>query len=109
MRHCLAAGRTGTECGMKLSAPTPAQPFPAQQPTTLAARVNQAPYLVDAGAARARVADWIASLPPQEGKALGTRLAEHPLVSKLLQSLSESSPFLWELVGREPGRLLALL
>ena len=36
-------------------------------------------------------------------------LAAHPTVKTLLESVSESSPYLWELASREPDRLLGLL
>ena len=75
---------------------------------TLGARIVAAPHLSDADSARARVADWLAGLPPEEGKPLNAVLAAHPLIVTLLEALGESSPFLWELASREPTRLLRL-
>jgi glutamate-ammonia-ligase adenylyltransferase len=76
---------------------------------TLASRIAAAPYLTDADSARQRVVEWLAGLPPGEGKPVNALLAAHPLLVTLLEGLSESSPFLWELASREPVRLLRIL
>ena len=76
---------------------------------TLAERIVAAPFVNDAKAARARVADWLDDLPAAQAKPLKARLAAHPNLNTLLESLSESSPFLWELSSHEPKRLLRLL
>ena len=76
---------------------------------TLAERIVAAPFVNDAKAARARVADWLDELPAAEAKPLKARLAAHPNLNTLLESLSESSPFLWELSSHEPKRLLRLI
>jgi glutamate-ammonia-ligase adenylyltransferase len=76
---------------------------------TLADRIVVAPHLNDAKAARARVAEWRGELPVDAVKALNGLLAVHPLLETLLESLTESSPFLWDLITREPARLLRLL
>ena len=81
----------------------------AASPTSLAARISAVPQLSDAQAARERVAEWLAGLPPEEGRRLNALLADHPRVVTLLEALSESSPFLWELASREPARLMRLL
>ena len=76
---------------------------------TLAERIVAAPFVNDAKAARARVADWLDDLPAAEAKPLKARLAAHPNLNALLESLSESSPFLWELSSHDPKRLLRLI
>ena len=76
---------------------------------TLAERIVAAPFVNDAKAARARVADWLDDLPAAQANPLKARLAAHPNLNTLLESLSESSPFLWELSSHEPKRLLRLL
>ena len=76
---------------------------------TLAERIVAAPFVNDAKAARARVADWLDDLPAAQAKPLKARLAAHPNLNTLLESLSESSPFLWELSSHEPKRLLRLM
>jgi glutamate-ammonia-ligase adenylyltransferase len=75
----------------------------------LAERIVAAPYLVEPEAARARLSEWLAGLPGQQAKSLKALLTAHPTVNTLLESLAESSPFLWELVSRDPDRLLRLL
>src|SRR5512146_3111045 len=81
----------------------------ADSATTLAASIVTAPYLVEAKAAQARMAGWLAGLPAKVGKLLKTLLAAHPIVEALLQSLAESSPYLWDLASSDPVRLLRLL
>lgn len=75
----------------------------------LAERVATAPQLVDAGAARARVADWLSGIGDAEAAPLRELFAAHPTVNTLVESLAESSPYLWDLASREPGRLNRLL
>ncbi len=82
---------------------------PASGAATLAARIQTAPYLVDAPAARARMADWLEEVPANAAKSLRGLLSAYPTVKTLLESLSESAPFLWDLVARDPNRLLRLL
>jgi [glutamine synthetase] adenylyltransferase / [glutamine synthetase]-adenylyl-L-tyrosine phosphorylase len=77
--------------------------------TTLAERIVTAPHLVEPRLARARMAEWLAGLRMVEAKALKSLLAAHGTVGTLLQSLAESSPYLWELASRDPQRLLRLL
>ena len=88
--------------------PARAKPVP-QGGATLAERIVSAPFLVEAKAARARVAKWLAGLPGTPAKALKALLSAHPTVATLLQSLAESSPYLWELASGNPRRLLLLL
>jgi glutamate-ammonia-ligase adenylyltransferase len=82
---------------------------PPRSGATLADRIATAPQLVDAKAARARVADWLADLPSDAAKPVASLLAQYPTVNTLIESLSESSPYLWELAIREPERLLRLM
>ena len=75
----------------------------------LAGRIVTAPKLIEPKVARVRVSEWLAGLPAAEAKPLKARLAAHPTVNTLLESMAESSPYLWELASREPERLLRLL
>jgi glutamate-ammonia-ligase adenylyltransferase len=75
----------------------------------LAERIVTAPYLIDPVAAQARVAEWMAALPPAEAAPIRTLLSTYPTVNLLLESLSESSPFLWELASRDAARLIAMM
>jgi len=91
---------------------------PARQPagakrapesvTTLAARIVTAPFLVEAKAAQARLGEWLESLPAAQAKSLKALFAGHPTVRTLVQSLAESSPYLWEMASCDPERLLRL-
>jgi glutamate-ammonia-ligase adenylyltransferase len=76
---------------------------------TLAGRIVSAPHLFEPTLARARVAEWLAGLAPAEGKSLKALFSAHPIVNTLLESLAESSPYLWELTRRDPQHLLRLL
>ncbi len=76
---------------------------------TLAERIVTAPILIEPKAARARLSEWLAGLPATQVKPLKALFDAHPTVSTLLQSLAENSPYLWELVASDPGRLLRLL
>jgi [glutamine synthetase] adenylyltransferase / [glutamine synthetase]-adenylyl-L-tyrosine phosphorylase len=76
---------------------------------TLVQRIVTAPHLVEAKAARARVSDWLARLPGTEAKPLKALFAAHKIVNTLIESVAESSPYLWELASSDPQRLLGLL
>ncbi len=75
----------------------------------LAERIVTAPYAIEPDIAQARLSDWVAGLPPAEGNSIQALLDAHPTVKSLLESLSESSPFLWELVTADAARILALM
>jgi [glutamine synthetase] adenylyltransferase / [glutamine synthetase]-adenylyl-L-tyrosine phosphorylase len=89
--------------------PEVAQPTTMQDGATLARRIVSAPLPIDAEAARRRLAEWIAGLAAREAHALEPLLAAQPILRRLLESLAESSPYLWDLASREPDRLLRLL
>jgi [glutamine synthetase] adenylyltransferase / [glutamine synthetase]-adenylyl-L-tyrosine phosphorylase len=75
---------------------------------TLAERIKTSPILTDAKAAHARLDDWLSSLTSVQ-RPLRALLAKYPKVGILLESLIESSPFLLDLITRDPKRLLRLL
>jgi glutamate-ammonia-ligase adenylyltransferase len=77
--------------------------------TSLAERLVTAPRLIAPERAEATLAAWLAELAADDRASIEAQLAAAPLLATLLQSLSESSPFLWELVSRQPDRLLRLL
>jgi glutamate-ammonia-ligase adenylyltransferase len=65
---------------------------------------------VSSAASTARVSEWLASLKSTAaGKALKTLTAAHPALARLLAGIAEASPYLWDLVGADPARLLRLL
>src|SRR5262249_47923876 len=76
--------------------------------TTLSERIAIAPRLLDPKMARNRVTQWLSELGAVEAKQIKALLASRPTVNTLLESLAESSPYLWELASREPERLLRL-
>ena len=92
----------------KRAVKTRARPAAQTRGTTLAERIVTAPQLNDAKTARARVAEWRSELPSDVGKQLKALITKHPILTTLLESLSESSPYLWELASRDPARLLRL-
>jgi glutamate-ammonia-ligase adenylyltransferase len=87
----------------------PAKTATARSGVTLAERIVASPRLFDAKLARGRVALWLAGLGVSESKALKALFAGHPTIRKLIESLAESSPFLWELASGNVPRLLRLL
>jgi glutamate-ammonia-ligase adenylyltransferase len=76
---------------------------------TLAARIVTAPRLIEPRAARARITQWLAGLQMSQVKAFKAIWAVYPVAGTLVESLSEHSPFLWELANIDPQRLLRLL
>ena len=74
----------------------------------LAERIKTAPILTDAKAAHVRLDDWLSHLASVQ-RPLRALLVKNPKVGILLESLIESSPFLWDLINRDPKRLLRLL
>ncbi|GIL02807.1 MAG: glutamate-ammonia-ligase adenylyltransferase [Alphaproteobacteria bacterium] len=77
---------------------------------SLASRIATAPQLVDAAAARARVADWLAQQrETRAGAALAALFARVPRAESLIAAIAEHSPYLRELAFADPERLLALL
>jgi glutamate-ammonia-ligase adenylyltransferase len=75
----------------------------------LADRIGTAPRLNEASAAQARVAEWLAQVADAEATPLRALFAANGNLKTLIESLAESSPFLWELASREPARLLHVL
>jgi glutamate-ammonia-ligase adenylyltransferase len=91
------------------SQPDPGGPLLQQTDATLARAIATAPMLVTPKVARAKLAEWVDGLAPGTAKPLRELLASHPIIDTLLASLTESAPYLWELVSREPDRLLRLM
>ncbi|MDQ0358331.1 glutamate-ammonia-ligase adenylyltransferase [Rhodoplanes tepidamans] len=77
-------------------------------PATLAARIVRAPLMVEAETAREAVDDWIGEAG-EAGAAFAAIAARHPMVRALAEGLADGSPFLWELVRRDPATFVALL
>ena len=75
---------------------------------TLAERVVTAPRLNEPAAAATCVAAWQAELDEPIAGQIAALFSAHPVLWALLQSLSESSPFLWDLARRDGARLHAM-
>ena len=75
---------------------------------TLADRITTAPRLTDRKMAAKRVADWLSGLRSAEAGQIKKLVAGKAVAGTLLESLAESSPYLWDLASREPERLLRL-
>ncbi len=82
---------------------------PAPGGVSLATRMVTAPRLLEPKAARARLADWLSGLDAAEAKPLKALVSAQQTLNTVLESLAESSPFLWELASSDPQRLLRLL
>ena len=79
-------------------------------PDTLARAITEAPRLVSAKAARARLSEWLDGIArTPAGKALNRLVGASPKLATLLAGLAESSPYLWELLSSKPARLRAIL
>ncbi len=75
---------------------------------TLAERIVSAPR--PAASASARHAEWLSAIAATPaGAALQAAEAAHPTYAWLIGSLSDHSPYLWDLVTADPDRLARLL
>src|SRR6476620_11421957 len=81
----------------------------AAKGAALADLITTAPRLSDPDVARSRVSDWLADVSSADSKSLKSLLSKQPIIGTLVNSLAESSPYLWDLTTREPERLLRLL
>src|SRR5262245_18092923 len=81
----------------------------AAKGVALADLITATPRLSDPDAARLRVSDWLAGVPSADSKALKNLFSARPIIGALVDSVAESSPYLWDLIAREPDRLLRLL
>jgi len=102
-----AAGQaTSAEHGAELRG---AEQQGAEQHGPLAGRIHDAPLPVDAAAAQARLQDWLTELSSEPAEHLRTLIGGHPACAALIESLADGSPYLWDLVTGDAGRLLRLL
>jgi glutamate-ammonia-ligase adenylyltransferase len=82
---------------------------PGAKGTSLAEQIANTPQPLDPKTAQVRIADWLAALKSAEAKSFKALLAKNPTITTLLETIAESSPYLSELISREPQRLLRLL
>jgi len=78
--------------------------------SSLAECMVTAPVLVVPQAACAAVVEWLGGIArTAPGKELKQLLAAHPVLSTVIESISESSPYLWDLARADPARLAVIL
>jgi glutamate-ammonia-ligase adenylyltransferase len=75
----------------------------------LAELIMAAPRLSDPDAARSRVSDWLGEVSPADSKSFKSIISKRPMIGALVDALAESSPYLWELITRDPDRFVRLL
>ena len=77
---------------------------------SLAELMVTAPALVSPQDAHATVAEWLASIArTAPGKELKQLLAAHPILGTVIESVAESSPYLWDIVRADPARLAVIV
>ena len=76
----------------------------------LVRRIVRVPLVADPAAARAAVGDWLQSLSAgAASRPIERMIADHAPVGPLIEAIAAGSPFLWDLVQRDPARFVALL
>ncbi|MBO0756573.1 MAG: bifunctional [glutamine synthetase] adenylyltransferase/[glutamine synthetase]-adenylyl-L-tyrosine phosphorylase, partial [Bradyrhizobiaceae bacterium] len=82
----------------------------ALTPAALARRIAVVPLTSTSQAARDAVARWTESISTTPaGISLDRLMADFPAVGRLIESLAGGSPYLWDLMRKDPARLVALL
>jgi len=74
-----------------------------------AARMCDAPRPSIAGEGARRVADWLGEIAPSDARAIAGLCARFPTVKAVLEGVAEFSPYLFDLMRRDPARLLRVL
>ena len=87
---------------MKHSAPGPADH------DMLAARFVTGPHVLAPDKAEQIFGGWLEDLAPEQSDALAA-LTDHPFARAILLGLAEFSPYLFDLIRDDPGRLIRLL
>jgi len=75
----------------------------------LAARLVSAPCLDVPEDARRRLDDWLGEIAPDQAAAIGRVLADCPTAATVLEGIAEASPYLFDLIRADAGRLMRLL
>jgi len=79
-------------------------------PAALVRRITSAPRTSFPERARAAVAEWRDTIADAAARtALTGLIDENPEVGSLIEGIAGGSPYLWDLVRADPGRLIALL
>jgi glutamate-ammonia-ligase adenylyltransferase len=84
---------------------------PASPPQpSLAAAITTGPFLSESALAQTTFDEWLAGIANTDaGRELETLLKSHSKAAKLIASLADYSPYLWDLAHSDPDRLLRLL
>lgn len=92
------------------AAPQPELPPDPSSDGSLAARIVDAPFLLQPAASLAKLEVWLSDLgAAPQSPALREALAASPKAQALIAGLLDFSPYLSELACADPGRLLRLL
>ena len=78
------------------------------QGVSLAARFAEGPHVSASATAEPRLQNWLAELELQHSAAIEALLVD-PLTRTILTGIAEFSPYLFDLVRRDPARLIRLL
>jgi len=84
----------------------------ARPATGLAAAIQKAPRLSGPREARARIHEWLGEIArTAPGKALKELLggSKPTRLGELVASISEASPYLWDLIRTDPARFTAII
>ncbi|HWV96159.1 MAG TPA: bifunctional [glutamine synthetase] adenylyltransferase/[glutamine synthetase]-adenylyl-L-tyrosine phosphorylase [Xanthobacteraceae bacterium] len=76
---------------------------------SLAAQIVAGPVLFAPADAAQRLSEWLADLPSPQASAINAITAQYPKVLTLLQGIAEASPYLFDLMRADAGRVVRLL
>jgi glutamate-ammonia-ligase adenylyltransferase len=76
---------------------------------TLAARFVTGPKLFAPADAERRLADWLGDIAPEAATALKTMSGSLPFAKAILEGIAEASPYLFDLMRADAGRIVRLL
>lgn len=76
---------------------------------SLAALIVAGPVLAAPAEAQQRLADWLADLPAPQAAALRELTAGYPKLGTVLEGIAEASPYLFDLMRADAGRVERLL
>ncbi|MDE2377686.1 MAG: bifunctional [glutamine synthetase] adenylyltransferase/[glutamine synthetase]-adenylyl-L-tyrosine phosphorylase, partial [Bradyrhizobium sp.] len=77
--------------------------------SSLASRVVAGPVVFAPAEAAQRLAGWLADVPPEQAAAIEAIAKQFPKIRTLLEGISEASPYLFDLIRADPGRIIRLL
>jgi [glutamine synthetase] adenylyltransferase / [glutamine synthetase]-adenylyl-L-tyrosine phosphorylase len=77
--------------------------------SSLAARLTGAPYLSAPELARRGLEDWLGEVAPEQAIAVREWLGLFPYARAIFESIAEASPYLFDLIKADVGRVLRLL